>query len=95
MEKRQQHQTKFNAFSGNQNESKYYGVDHCKGACVSECECVCVCVSVCVSKWESMSACKIYRFSDKKVRRRIVAIHNRIRIKERKNERKRKIGKHN
>jgi hypothetical protein len=33
MEKRQQHQTKFNAFSGNQNESKYYGVDHCKWVC--------------------------------------------------------------
>jgi hypothetical protein len=49
MEKRQQHQTKFNAFSGNQNESKYYGVDHCKCACVSVCVCVCqgVCEGVC------------------------------------------------
>jgi hypothetical protein len=48
MEKRQQHQTKFNVFSGNQNESKYYGVDHCKCACVSVCESECVCVCLCV-----------------------------------------------
>ena len=48
MEKRQQHQTKFNVFSGNQNESKYYGVDHCKCACVSVCESESVCVCLCV-----------------------------------------------
>ena len=57
MEKRQQHQTQFNAFSGNQNESKYYGVDHCKWVCECVWVCVWVSVSVCERVWVRECEC--------------------------------------